>query len=182
MNDASTPAAPNATTSTPAHTDKPAVKAAAKPAAKAAPKAAPTSNIPVKAPRKSASSASKRKLVKIAVAPVSPSASPAAPGKAKTSPAKAPQAKTADKKKSAAPAKATKEKKVKVVRDSFTLPKTELLQITEMKKRAMALGVEVKKSELIRAGLQALSGLTDTAFKKAMANVPTIKTGRPAKD
>jgi hypothetical protein len=51
-----------------------------------------------------------------------------------------------------------------------------------MKKRAMALGVEVKKSELIRAGLQALSGLTDTAFKKAMANVPTIKTGRPAKD
>ena len=68
------------------------------------------------------------------------------------------------------------------MRDSFTLPKTELLQITEMKKRAMALGVEVKKSELIRAGLQALSGMADPAFKKAMANVPTIKTGRPAKD
>jgi hypothetical protein len=46
----------------------------------------------------------------------------------------------------------------------------------------MALGVEVKKSELIRAGLQALSGMADTAFKKAIANVPTIKTGRPAKD
>jgi hypothetical protein len=182
MNDASTPAVPNATTSTPAHTDKPAVKAAAKPAAKAAPKAAPTSKTPVKAPPKSTSPASKRKPVKAAAAPVSAPASSAAPAKAKTSPAKAPQAKIADKKKAAAPAKAAKEKKIKVVRDSFTLPKTELLQITEMKKRAMALGVEVKKSELIRAGLQALSGLTDTAFKKAMANVPTIKTGRPAKD
>jgi hypothetical protein len=182
MNDASTPAVPNATTSTPAHTDKPAVKAAAKPAAKAAPKAASTSKIPVKAPRKSTSPASKRKPVKAAAAPVSAPASSAAPAKAKTSPAKAPQAKIADTKKAAAPAKAAKEKKIKVVRDSFTLPKTELLQITEMKKRAMALGVEVKKSELIRAGLQALSGMADTAFKKAMANVPTIKTGRPAKD
>lgn len=78
--------------------------------------------------------------------------------------------------------KPVKEKKVKVVRDSFTLPKTELLQIADMKKRAMALGVDVKKSELIRAGLQALSGLTDAPFKKALASVPTIKTGRPAKD
>lgn len=80
------------------------------------------------------------------------------------------------------PAKPTKDKKVKVVRDSFTLPKVELLQIEAMKKRAMTLGVEVKKSELIRAGLQALVGMNDVAFKKAMANVPTIKTGRPAKD
>jgi hypothetical protein len=97
-------------------------------------------------------------------------------------PAKAPQLKASDKKKAAAPTKVSKEKKVKVVRDSFTLPKTELLQITEMKKRAMALGVEVKKSELIRAGLQALAGMADVSFKKAMAKVPTIKTGRPAKD
>jgi hypothetical protein len=179
MNDASTPAVPS---TSPAHTDKPAVKAAAKPAAKAASKAAPSSNIPAKAPRKSASPAPKRKPVKAAAAPVTPPAAPAAPAKAKTSPSKAPQAKAADKKKSTAPAKAAKEKKIKVVRDSFTLPKTELLQITEMKKRAMALGVEVKKSELIRAGLQALAGMADTAFKKAMANVPTIKTGRPAKD
>jgi hypothetical protein len=83
---------------------------------------------------------------------------------------------------SAAPAKPAKEKKVKVVRDSFTLPKSELLQISAMKKRALALGVDVKKSELIRAGLQALSGLADTPFKKALSSIPTIKTGRPAKD
>jgi hypothetical protein len=79
------------------------------------------------------------------------------------------------------PTKPVKEKKVKVVRDSFTLPKTEFLQITDMKKRAMALGIEVKKSELIRAGLQALSSMADAAFKKALGNVPTIKTGRPSK-
>lgn len=79
------------------------------------------------------------------------------------------------------PAKPVKEKKVKVVRDSFTLPKTEFLQITDMKKRAMALGIEVKKSELIRAGLQAISSMADASFKKALGNVPTIKTGRPSK-
>ncbi len=178
MNDSSTSAAPKATTSTPERTDQ----IAAKPAAKAISNAAPTSKIPAKAPRKSPTPATKRKPVNAATAPVTSPAAPAAPAKATTSPAKAPQAKAADKKKSEAPTKAAKEKKVKVVRDSFTLPKTELLQINEMKKRAMALGVEVKKSELIRAGLQALAGMADTAFKKAMGNVPTIKTGRPAKD
>ena len=79
-------------------------------------------------------------------------------------------------------AKPAKEKKVKVVRDSFTIPKTELLQVGDMKKRALTLGVAVKKSELIRAGLSALASLNDAAFKKALASVPTIKTGRPAKD
>ena len=79
------------------------------------------------------------------------------------------------------PAQATKVKKAKLVRDSFTIPKSELLQIGESKKRALELGVEIKKSELIRAGLQALTRMNDVAFKKALASVPTIKTGRPAK-
>jgi hypothetical protein len=103
---------------------------------------------------------------------------PATKSTPRTQPAAAPKAVKAATKPAAKPAK---EKKVKVVRDSFTLPKTELLQIADMKKRARALGVEVKKSELIRAGLQALSTLSDAPFKKALGNVPTIKTGRPAK-
>lgn len=78
--------------------------------------------------------------------------------------------------------KALKEKKVKVVRDSFTIPKAEFGQITDMKKRAIALGVDIKKSELIRAGLQALFAMSDAGFKKALAAVPTLKTGRPSKD
>jgi hypothetical protein len=178
MNDTTISSAPSANA---ASTDSTASsgKAATKPAVKAAPASKTPAKTPAKAPRKTAAKAPQRKPVKTAKAAVTP---PAAPAKAKTTPAKAPQPKAADKKITAAPAKAPKEKKIKVVRDSFTLPKTELLQINEMKKRAMTLGVDVKKSELIRAGLQALAGLADTAFKKAMANVPTIKTGRPAKD
>jgi hypothetical protein len=78
-------------------------------------------------------------------------------------------------------AKPVKEKKVKVVRDSFTIPKSEFTQIADMKKRAMALGVDIKKSELIRAGLQAIFALSDAGFKKALSAVPTLKTGRPSK-
>jgi hypothetical protein len=74
-----------------------------------------------------------------------------------------------------------KEKKVKVVRDSFTIPKSEFTQIADMKKRAMSLGVDIKKSELIRAGLQAIFALSDAGFKKALSAVPTLKTGRPSK-
>lgn len=161
--------------------------------AKTAPtKKAATKTPPAKTPRKkvsqTASKIPKAPPVKAKTASVAKPAAPAKPRaqtqpKVASSPVKPSQA--ADKKLSVAPtkaAKAAKEKKVKVVRDSFTLPKTELMQINEMKKRAMALGVEVKKSELIRAGLLAMSGMADAAFKKAMAQVPTIKTGRPAKD
>ncbi len=84
--------------------------------------------------------------------------------------------------KAQAPQDAGKDKKLKVIRDSFTIPKNEFTQIGDMKKRAMALGLDVKKSELIRSGLMALSGMTDTSFKKALANVPTLKTGRPGKN
>lgn len=77
--------------------------------------------------------------------------------------------------------KKEKPEKVKVVRDSFTIPKTEYTQIAAMKKRAMDMGLEVKKSELIRAGLLLLSSASDAGFRKALGNVPTLKTGRPGK-
>lgn len=95
-------------------------------------------------------------------------AQPPVPGKAK------------GKKVPAAPA--VKDKKFKVVRDSFTIPKNEFTQLSDMKKRALSLGLEIKKSELIRAGLLLLGAATDTAFKKALTAVPTLKTGRPGKD
>ena len=78
--------------------------------------------------------------------------------------------------------KKDKPEKVKVVRDSFTIPKTEYVQIAAMKKRAMELGLEVKKSELLRAGLALLAATSEAAFRKALGNVPTLKTGRPGKD
>lgn len=71
-------------------------------------------------------------------------------------------------------------KKPKLVRDSFTIPKSEFAAIDLLKTRAIALGTSVKKSELLRAGLMLLTGSNDAALKAALAAVPTLKTGRPA--
>lgn len=110
--------------------------------------------------------------------PAKKAATPRAPAAAKPVVASAPGRDTAD---LAQADKKSKPEKVKVVRDSFTIPKSEYLAITTMKKRALAMGSEVKKSELIRAGLMLLSASTDAAFKKALSQVPTLKTGRPGK-
>jgi hypothetical protein len=77
--------------------------------------------------------------------------------------------------------KESKEKKIKLVRDSISLPKTEFLVLGEMKIRAGKLGVEVKKTELIRADIKMLTTSTNTVFAAAIRAVPNIKTGRPGK-
>ena len=74
----------------------------------------------------------------------------------------------------------TGSKKIKLVRDSFSLPKAEYTTIDALKKRAMAMGISAKKSELLRAGLMWLNGASDSALKAALTAVPTLKTGRPA--
>ncbi|MEN9456300.1 MAG: hypothetical protein RL210_1819 [Pseudomonadota bacterium] len=80
-----------------------------------------------------------------------------------------------------APAKAKKDgKKPKLVRDSFTLPETDYALFASMKARCLAKGVEVKKSELLRAALRQLSGLDDAMLVAVMAQIERIKTGRPA--
>ena len=79
--------------------------------------------------------------------------------------------------------KAAKEKapKLKMERDSFTMPKTEYAQLFVLKERLIKLGQPGKKSELLRAGIMQLSAMTDAALKAAMGKVPAIKTGRPKK-
>lgn len=74
-----------------------------------------------------------------------------------------------------------KTKKQKMVRDSFTIPKAEFQVIEVLKARCAALGLSIKKSELLRAGIKLLHDLEDAALHKAATNVPTIKTGRPSK-
>lgn len=66
----------------------------------------------------------------------------------------------------------------KPVRDRFTIPKAEFAAIGLLKVRAISLGTSVKKSELLRAGLMTLMGLSDAAYKAAIAAVPAIKAGR----
>lgn len=73
-----------------------------------------------------------------------------------------------------------KDKKPKLVRDSFTIPKEEYAAIEALKIRAMTLGLAIKKSELLRAGLMALTGLNDAKLRTALVAVPTLKTGRPS--
>ena len=75
---------------------------------------------------------------------------------------------------------AEKDKKSKLVRDSFTIPKQEYAAIDALKARALAQGVAIKKSELLRAGLMALNAMSDAKLKAALAQVPTLKTGRPS--
>jgi hypothetical protein len=89
----------------------------------------------------------------------------------------------AKQKKTEKKAKPSKEKssKVKMERDSFTMPKDEYSQLASLKARLLALGQPAKKSELLRAGIKLLSGMTDQRLKTTMAAIPVIKTGRPKK-
>ena len=82
----------------------------------------------------------------------------------------------------ASAAKADKPKKPKLVRDSFTIPKTEFTVLQELKQRAGKGGRAARKSEILRAGIKALAAMSDAAFAAALGAVPLIKTGRPAKE
>lgn len=77
--------------------------------------------------------------------------------------------------------KPVKAKKVKLVRDSYAMPENEYAQIGELKKRLAAMRVDVKKSELLRAGVAVMAALSDAELKLVMARIERIKTGRPAK-
>lgn len=124
-----------------------------------------------------------------------PSARPPVPKKAAAAPAPAtrpaskpatrPTAKVAPKAAAAvapapaaAPAKAAKPK---LVRDSFTMPRADFDLIAELKERALGFKRPTKKSELLRAGLQALAGLNDKALAAALSRLAPLKPGRPAK-
>ena len=69
--------------------------------------------------------------------------------------------------------------KPKLVRDSFTIPKSEYAVLEGLKVRAANLTRPVKKSELLRAGVAVLNAMTDKAFLAALNGVPSLKTGRP---
>ena len=73
-----------------------------------------------------------------------------------------------------------KVKKPKLIRDSFTIPKSEYVVIEALKDRAGKLARGAKKSELLRAGIKALAAMSDANFLSALSAVPTIKTGRPS--
>ncbi|WP_406868452.1 hypothetical protein [Paraburkholderia fungorum] len=97
---------------------------------------------------------------------------------------KAPRASVPKAEKVAAPVevKAKRAKKEKVVRDSFTMPKSDYEKIDALKKKCLDAGVSVKKSELLRAGLLMLEAAAPKRLLAAVSAVEAVKTGRPAKE
>ena len=150
--------------------DAPAVSAAASASGAAASpkktkvvKAAPVKTPVAAKPAKQAASSAKTKPVVVKPA--------AAARKAATSPAPA----------AAGPAAKSPKTKLKLVRDSFTMPQSDFELIDVLKHRAMNFRHAVKKSELLRAGLQVLAALPDVQLEKALARITPLKTGRPKK-
>jgi hypothetical protein len=142
---------------------------AKKPVRKAAKKA--TGNSPA-AKKKSPTKPAAKKPVQKAVTQSAPKSA----AKPASKPAAKPKAKPVEQ-----AAGDLKLKKPKLVRDSFTFPKDEYQAIAGLKQKALGLKHSAKKSEILRAGLMLLNALNDKAFLAALAKVPALKTGRPAK-
>jgi hypothetical protein len=68
---------------------------------------------------------------------------------------------------------------LKLVRDSFAMPKADFALIAALKSRALAVRHEAKKSDLLRAGLHALLALDDEALLATLEKLEPVKAGRP---
>lgn len=69
----------------------------------------------------------------------------------------------------------------KLVRDSFTIPAREYEAIDALKHRFLEHGIHMKKSEILRAGLLALSAMDAEELTAVAERVERIKPGRPRK-
>lgn len=74
-----------------------------------------------------------------------------------------------------------KVKKIKLVRDSFTMPEAEYAVLSEVKKACLKAGIEIKKSELLRIGVALIRKLDTAQLKEIQASLPALKAGRPKK-
>jgi hypothetical protein len=65
-------------------------------------------------------------------------------------------------------------KRSAVVRDCFSFPDVEYAHLVALKKRLLAEGIEIKKSELLRAGLALLVSLDEAELRTLLAKVPRL--------
>ena len=114
-----------------------------------------------------------------------PDAAPGeAPGSLREPPPAARRRRTAAPSGGEGPEKATDKQKVvgetssRVKRDLFSMPAAEHARIGELRRRLMLQGVEANKSEVVRAGLALLAGLSDTELAAAMERVERLRPGR----
>jgi hypothetical protein len=71
-------------------------------------------------------------------------------------------------------------KRPRVIRDTFSFPEHDYRLIVEIQERCLKSCISVTKSEILRAGLKALSALPDVKLVRAMSTIERIKTGRPS--
>lgn len=76
---------------------------------------------------------------------------------------------------------AKKERKEKVIRDSFTMPQSEYQKIFKIKEACLKAGLPVKKSQVLRAGLKVLGEMNAAKLRQALAGLEKINTGRTKK-
>lgn len=77
--------------------------------------------------------------------------------------------------------KPAKVKKSKLVRDSFTMPEAEYEVLSQAKKKCIAAGFDIKKSELLRIGVAMINPLDAKKIRAAQARLTPLKAGRPSK-
>ncbi|GIZ54001.1 hypothetical protein [Noviherbaspirillum aridicola] len=129
------------------------------------------------------------KVTAQAKAPAAVPAEQAAPAaKPAAKPVEKPAAKPAARKAAAVKAKPevkaepeVRARKPKLVRDSFTMPESEYAALGEIKKACLKAGIEVKKSELLRAGVALLKRLDVQGVRDVLGSLPSLKAGRPKK-
>lgn len=68
-------------------------------------------------------------------------------------------------------------KETRTVRDTFSFPREDHDLIGVLQRRCYAAGFAASKSELVRAGLQALEAMTPSAFSARIAALEKLKPG-----
>jgi len=73
-------------------------------------------------------------------------------------------------------AKKDKPNKIKMVRDSFSMTEGDYANLIGLKKKCLAAGVHVKKSELLRVGLMGLLKLSNASLLAAAKQIAMVKS------
>ena len=69
----------------------------------------------------------------------------------------------------------------KVIRDSFTMPSRDYRKITQLREKCLKAGINMTKSEILRAGVHALEELSVDSLRAVVQSVEKVKTGRPGR-
>lgn len=67
----------------------------------------------------------------------------------------------------------------KAIRDAFTMQRSDIVAIKEIRKNCLSVGLDVNKSIIVRAGILALKDMSIDDLNEIINRLPKIKIGRP---